>query len=468
MFVKNDQIHFIGIGGSGMSGLARIMLAKGFKVSGSDLSQSYVTERLIEEGAQIFYGHEASNVLSADKIIYSTAINTDNPEVVKGRELGLPFFHRAELLGWLMEQQKGIAIAGAHGKTTTSSMLSLLFEELNLDPTVVVGGTLYHLRGNAKLGQGEYLVAEADESDGSFLKLSPNIVLVTNIEDDHLDHYGSVEKIIDSFRQFVAKVPEDGFAVLCLDDVTVAQIAKEAPCRVVSYGFNQDADYYLANEELSGLTSKAQVYHKGTYLGELHLQVPGKHNLLNALGNLAIAIELGLPFSDVITGLAKYTGVTRRFQFLGEGQDIKVFDDYAHHPTEVKATLEAAQSSGLGRVVAIFQPHRFTRTKQLYKEFSESFDSADVLVLTEVYSAGEPEIPGVSSKLIYNSIENQDSKQVLYGRSLDEVFDLVKKELKPGDTVLTMGAGNVWTLGTRLVEELQKGAVIDGAMAESS
>jgi UDP-N-acetylmuramate--alanine ligase len=376
--------------------------------------------------------------------------------VVRAKELGIPIVHRAEMLRRLMERQKGIAIAGAHGKTTTSSMISLMFERNNLDPTIVVGGELTGIGGNAKLGAGEYIVAEADESDGSFLKLLPFITVVTNVEDDHLDHYGTREKIKEAFVEFISKTPADGFAVLCGDDPGVAQIMPqlEGKVRVITYGLSDSNNYVAKNIKLEGLHITLTLEKDGKHIGDLCLNVPGKHNVKNALAAMTVGIECGLPFEGIAKSLSEFPGVHRRFQKTGEYNGINVFDDYAHHPSELKATLAAARTLNPGRVVAIFQPHRYSRTQLLKEEFGTAFENADVLVLTEIYPAGEKPIPGVSAQLILEEIQKQTGKDVKYIPDRNEIAKEMVEILKPGDLVLTLGAGNIWASGVKLIEML--------------
>ncbi|MFZ7104953.1 MAG: UDP-N-acetylmuramate--L-alanine ligase [Peptococcaceae bacterium] len=452
---KSEWIHFIGIGGAGMSGIAKVLLELGFKVSGSDLNVSETTKRLEESGALVFAGHKGENITEGvDTVVVSSAIPEDNPEVLKAQKLNIPVIQRAEMLGRLMKLQKGICIAGAHGKTTTTSMIALVLEKNNFDPTVIVGGELNDIGGNAKLGRGEYLVAEADESDGSFLKLWPWSTVITNIEDDHLDHYGSLDNIIKAFNKFIDLGDPAGFAVLCIDNPFVNKLADHVPGKLITYGFTENAGYQAKNIIYSGLITRADIYYQGSLIGKLELNVPGKHNVSNALAAIAIGREFGIDFNDINEALANFRGVQRRFQLLGKVNGIQVVDDYAHHPTEIKVTLQAARNSHSGRIIAVFQPHRYTRTHFLAKEFAQSFSQADILILDEIYSAGEKPIPGVSTQLIVDRLAPGDKAHYIKNRS--ELINYLLTIVEPGDMVLTLGAGNIWRVGIDLIGELQK------------
>jgi len=412
---KLDWVHFIGIGGAGMSGIAKVLLDLGYKISGSDLNVTETTKRLGKNGATVFTGHKASNVQKGiDVVVVSSAIPEDNDEVKKAQEFNIPVIQRAEMLAKLMENQKAICVAGAHGKTTTTSMIALVLEKNNLDPTVVVGGELNDIGGNAKLGRGEYLVAEADESDGSFLKLLPWATVVTNIEDDHLDHYGTLENIVEAFRQFINLGSPQGFSILCIDNTFVKKLADQIPGKLITYGIQENAQYTAKDIVYEGLLTKAKIYFNDNLLGTLELNVPGKHNISNALAAISIGHQLGIDFQDIKEALKGFKGVQRRFQLIGKVNNVQVVDDYAHHPTEIKATLEAARNSHSGRLIAVFQPHRYTRTKFLAKEFAASFKAADKVILAEIYSAGEKPIPGVSTE---NILDNM--------RFVADIYDLI-------------------------------------------
>lgn len=448
------RIHFIGIGGTGMSALANILLTLGYQVSGSDLMATHVTQKLEALGGKCYLGHNKKNVRDAQLVVISSAINSTNPELVLAREKEIPVIHRAELLAWLMSRQKGIAVAGAHGKTTTTSMLALVLEKSGLDPTIIIGGELNDIGGNAKLGRGEYVVAESDESDGSFLKLRPLATIVTNIEDDHLDYYGSVENIKTAFKTFLERIPTHGKAVVCLDNPHLRDITGNLTTPLITYGLNSQAEYALKEIFLNGQHARGKVYYRNQHLGTLALFVPGQHNLLNALAVVALARWLGLGFEQVAWALKDFRGVGRRFQFIGEARGVQIFDDYAHHPTEIKATLQAARTLNPRRIVAVFQPHRYTRTALLKEYFRDAFEDADLIVMTEIYSAGEDPIQGITTQLIIDAVEKYNNRRVSYCPTLEETIPCLLKIVEPGDLVLTLGAGNIWKVGKDLLVRL--------------
>lgn len=452
-----EPVHFVGIGGIGMSGIARILLQLGMEVSGSDLKESEITKKLKKLGARVFIGHAAGNVPPETKtVVFSSAVVSDNPELVEAKKRGLLVIPRAEMLAWLMKRQESIGVAGAHGKTTTTAMISLMMEKMGWDPTIVIGGNLEQIDGNAKLGQGRYLVAEADESDGSFLKLFPKIAVITNIENDHLDYYRSINNINTAFTQFVTQLPEDGFAVVCLDNSPLEKIMKSVKGQFITYGIErQDADFTARQITCQGLGSRADIFFRGRKLGELELQVPGKHNIANALAAIAVGMQLGMSFQETIDGLKEYSGVKRRFELIDRVNGVTIVDDYAHHPTELRATLKAARDTGFPRIIAVFQPHRFSRTKLLQFEFGDSFGDADLVVINEIYSAQEKPIPGVTAQLIVNAIRNSNSKEVVYCGTEDEIINYLVGEVHTGDLVLTLGAGNIREAGIRLAGELR-------------
>ncbi len=438
-----------------MSGIATIMLQQGYKVSGSDLIQGEATSRLRNMGAEIFFGHDAANIgHDINLVVISTAIKENNPELAAAQERGIKVIKRGEMLARLMAKEKGIAVAGAHGKTTTSAMIALVLEKNSLDPTIIVGGDVNEFGGNAKLGRGEYLVAEADESDGSFLLLSPFIGVVTNIEDDHLDYYGSREAIKKAFQQFIDKVHQDGHVIICSDDANIRETAGNGR-QFITYGIIHPAHYTAKNLRTEGLRTIAEIYWMNERLGELELNVPGLHNMNNAMAAIAVGRLLGLEFEAIAGALKTFRGVSRRFQILGDVNGVSVVDDYAHHPTEVKATLRAAQQTKANRVIGVFQPHRFTRTKFLFKEFGEAFSDADIIVINEIYAAGETPINGVSAGLIVEAIADREKRPVHYFRTTEETTDFLCKIAKPGDLILTLGAGNIWMVGKNLVERLK-------------
>lgn len=454
---KTQHVHFIGIGGSGMNGIAIILLGMGYKVSGSDLKPSAVTERLAELGATCYIGHSGENLGNAELVVASTAIPPDNEELVAAKLRGLPVVHRSEMLAWLMKRQKGIAIAGAHGKTTTTSMVALVLEKNDIQPTIVIGGELTEIGGNAKLGRGEYLVAEADESDGSFLKLDPFIEVITNIEDDHLDYYKTMENILAAFREFLAKVPENGLAVVCLDDPRLRELLDDFNRPYETYALeNPEADYMFKSIRLNGNVTAGDVYYQGAYIGTLRLKVHGRHNLSNALAVVAAGRFIGLDFDAIASVLENFTGAGRRFQLTGEVNGIRVIDDYAHHPTEIKATLKAAVQVKTGRVVSVFQPHRYSRTAILGERFGEAFADADIIIISDLYSAGEHPIEGISAETIISAIERHDGREVIYLPTKTDIVNFLVPTVRPGDMVLTMGAGDIWNAGVELVARLKE------------
>lgn len=462
MYDIPDKVHFIGIGGAGMSGLARVLLDENYSVRGSDLNSTPVTARLQELGAIVYQGHDGANIKDAGLVVYSTAIKPDNPELQAARKAGIPVMHRADLLGILMKRQKGVAVAGAHGKTTTTAMLALVLEQCHQDPTILIGGELTQIGGNAKIGRGEYLVAEADESDKSFLKLWPYLAVVTNIEDDHLDHYGSMQEIINAFRAFLQKVPGDGTAVLCFDDPNLRALARDCGGKVITYALDHlQADYLMREIKLYDGGSSGEVYYRDARLGRLELVVPGRHNLSNALAVVAACRSLGLPFDDIVESLRLFRGAGRRYQLLGRVRNITVVDDYAHHPTEIAATLRAARQVHRGRVIAVFQPHRYTRTALLYERFGACFAGADVVIINDIYSAGESPIEGVSARLIVDAVHRHRGNPPHYLGNREETLLFLEGFLREGDLVLTMGAGDVWKTGVALLKRLKGELPVD-------
>ena len=446
------HIYFMGIGGIGMSGIAEILLDFGYRVSGSDIKVSNVTERLQKKGAEIYIGQCAENITAdIDYAVRSTAIRETNEEYMRVKELGLPVLHRSQMLAKLMEEKKAICVAGAHGKTTTSSMISLAMELAGKDPTIVVGGEIAQIGSNAKSGNGDYLVAEADESDGSFLNLHPWMTVITNVEEDHLDHYQDLDAIRNAFIDFVKLPGESGVAVLNYDCPETRQLAQYAAGKVVSYGMADDAQVRGANVRQEQGESLVDVYQHGQLLGTLRLHVPGMHNISNALAAVAAGLEIGMTFDELAAGLKEFGGARRRFQLLGVVQNIQIIDDYAHHPTEVAATIEAAKGVHDGRVVAVFQPHRYSRTKFLAEKFAEAFDAADEVVLTDVYAAGEDLSEGAESDIIAQHMQRPAHLVVR-----EQLNKFLQGFVKPGDMVLMMGAGNIWQNSIQLVEDLKQ------------
>jgi UDP-N-acetylmuramate--alanine ligase len=460
VFKRYRHIHFVGIGGAGMSGIAEILLTLGYTVSGSDQRRAESLERLERLGAKVFVGHDPAHVEGANVVVYSSAVARDNVEVVAARQRQIPVIPRAEMLAELMRLKYGIAIAGTHGKTTTTSMVGTVLAEGRLDPTIVVGGRVLSLGSNARLGQGEYLVAEADESDGSFLKLAPTIAVVTTIDAEHLDYYGSLEGISEAFVTFLNKVPFYGAAIVCLDEVNVQRLLPRLEKRVITYGLESGADLVARRLHLAGLTSRFEVVQRGAVVGECTLRVPGRHNVANALAAIAVGLDLEVPFPTIQTALAGFAGVQRRFQVRGSAGGVTVVDDYGHHPVEIRATLAAAKAGFEGRVVTIFQPHRHTRTFHLRDEFVTAFNQADVLIVLDIYAAGEAPIEGVTAADLAERIRAHGHRHVSYlegdrARLLDHLCEITR----PGDLVLTLGAGDVGQLGPALLERLGAGPV---------
>lgn len=449
------RVHFVGIGGSGMSGIAEVLLNLGYRVSGSDLVESDTTLRLQRLGAEVVIGHRSENLRDADVVVISSAVRKDNPEVIAAHERIIPVIPRAEMLAELMRMKYGVAVAGTHGKTTTTSMIATVLAHGGLDPTAVIGGKLNIFGSNAKLGQGELLVAEADESDGSFLKLSPTIAVVTNIDPEHLDHYRNLEEIQKAFLEFINKVPFYGLAILCLDQENVQALIPQVQKRYVTYGMSSQANFRADELSYHGLTTSFRVFANERELGQISIQMPGLHSVYNALATIATASELDVNFEIVRQALGSFSGVQRRFQIKGEWDGVMVVDDYGHHPTEIKATLSAAKSGWGRRTVVIFQPHRYSRTRDLFKEFLTAFNQADVLFLTGIYPAGEDPIPGVNVQGLYEGIKGHGHKDVTLVLDKSAILDRLLPRLKPGDMVFTLGAGDVWKTGEAIIERLK-------------
>jgi UDP-N-acetylmuramate--alanine ligase len=455
MFKRYQQIHFVGIGGSGMSGIAEILLNLGYRVTGSDQKRNDAVERLAELGAKVFIGHQATNVEGAHVVVYSSAVSRDNVEVQIARQRQIPTIPRAEMLAELMRLKYGIAVAGTHGKTTTTSMVGAVLAEGRYDPTIVVGGRVTSLGSNARLGQGEYLVAEADESDGSFLKLAPTIAVVTTIDAEHLDHYRSLDAIRDAFVAFANRVPFYGSVVLCLDEPNIQGLIPRIEKRIVTYGLESGADLVARRLRLAGMTSRFEVFQRGSLLGEIALQIPGRHNALNALAAVGVGLDLEIPFATIQHALATFTGVQRRFQILGRARGVTVVDDYGHHPAEIRATLAAAKAGFDCRVVTVFQPHRYSRTLHLRTEFLTAFNLADVLIVMDVYAAGEAAIPGVTAEGLADGIRSHGHRDVTYlGSDRTRLVEHLADIARTGDLVITLGAGDVSQLGPELLKRL--------------
>jgi UDP-N-acetylmuramate--alanine ligase len=437
-----------------MSGIAEVLLNLGYHVSGSDLRETEVTRRLASLGCDISYGHRKENLKEADVVVVSSAVRKGNPEVDIAEQRLIPVIPRAEMLAELMRMKVGIAIAGTHGKTTTTSLISTVLAAGGLDPTVVIGGRLNSIGSNARLGQGEFLVAEADESDGSFLKLMPTVAVVTNIDADHLDHYSGIDEIKEAFLQFLNKIPFFGLAVLCLDHPNIQGLIPKLKKRFTTYGLTTQADYQAKEIVFEGLSTTFDVLHQRKEVGRLKIRMPGLHNVYNSLATVATAFELDIPFRVVQETLREFGGVQRRFQIKGEKNGIIVVDDYGHHPVEIMATLKAARTGWQKRVIAVFQPHRYTRTQALFQEFLAAFNDADVLLLTEIYAAGEDPIEGVTAKALFEGIREHGHKDVTFLENKKEMVTHLLRILQPGDLVITLGAGDIWQVAEELVQRL--------------
>ncbi|MCL6450024.1 MAG: UDP-N-acetylmuramate--L-alanine ligase [Acetobacteraceae bacterium] len=455
------RYHLVGIGGAGMSAIARVLMARGCQVSGSDANPSETTRALEREGAQVFEGHAARHVEGAGTVVVSSAVPPGNPEVKRARELGIPVVPRMDMLARLMASHRGVGVAGSHGKTTTTAMVGLALLASGADPTVLVGGEVREFGGNTRVGSGEYLVAEVDESDGGFVRLKPHSVLITNVEDDHLECYGSMANMVRAFEQFLDAACS-GVRVVCRDDPRLRRMAEERP-GVVTYGLSGEPDFVAADLRVHGLASRFRVLRRGEELGEVRLSVPGVHNVSNALGALALTASLGFPFGPAARALGGFGGVRRRFETVGRAAGVWVVDDYGHHPTEMAATLRVARSVAEGRLVCVFQPHRYTRTRQLHRELGAALSWADLLVVTDVYPAGEAPIPGVSARLVAEAAEKAGAPAVHFVPDRAEVAGFLAQRLRPGDLVLTLGAGNVWTVGRDLLRRLEAGGPGEGA-----
>jgi len=460
MFAKIQRIHFVGIGGIGMSGVAEVLLNLGYGISGSDLRHSAVTQRLATLGATIFEGHAAANVPGADVVVTSSAIAVENPEVVEARRLHVPVIQRAEMLAELMRLKYGIAIAGMHGKTTTTSMVAAVLAAGGLDPTVVVGGRVGAMGSNARLGKSQYLVAEADESDRSFLKLSPILSVVTNIDREHMDCYRDMRDVRRTFLEFMERVPFYGVVVGCNDDPVLRRLLPRVHRRVTTYGTARDSDFLIQRVEplpasQNGPLIRFRVRYKDTDLGEFTLHVPGMHNVLNATAAIAVGTALDISADQIRGALDTFRGVDRRFQFKGSASGVKVIDDYGHHPTEIRATLAAARQCGFRRMHVIFQPHRFTRTRDLMDQFANAFADADTICLVDIYPASEKPIEGITAEALAGRIRDAGKDKVAYAASFAEAVSAVAAVARPGDMVLTLGAGSVSQLGPMILKALE-------------
>jgi len=455
MFHKIRRIHFVGIGGTGMCGIAEVLANLGYEISGSDAADGDSVRRLQRLGCRIAIGHDRANLGHAQVVVVSTAVPSTNPEVEAAREAGVPVIPRAEMLAELMRMKFGIAIGGAHGKTTTTWLASLVVDKGGLDPTIVVGGRLRALDTNARLGSGRYLVAEADESDGSFLRLTPTLAVITNMDREHPDHYGTMEQVEEAFVRFANGVPFYGAAIVCVDDPRVRALLPRFERRVIPYGFSEDADVRAVGCTLRDGRTCFTVVQEGRELGEIGLAVPGDHNVRNALAAVCVGLELSIPFERIREGLEEFSGIGRRLEIRSDADDILVIDDYAHHPTEISATLEAVRGWQAGRrLVAVFQPHRFSRTRDLAAEFGAPLAKADRVIVTAIYPAGEKPIPGVTAETIVESARAAGARDVAAVESWEDAVDLILPETRPGDVVMTLGAGDVWKAGDLLAARL--------------
>jgi UDP-N-acetylmuramate--alanine ligase len=451
-FRNFQRIHMVGIGGIGMSGIAEVLLTLGYSVSGSDTKPSTITERLQDLGATVFEGHKAENVQGAHVVVISSAVKADNPEVIEAHKQKIPVIPRAEMLAELMRLKYGIAVAGAHGKTTTTSMIASILAAAHLDPTFVIGGKVNQAGTTARVGRGEYFVVEADESDRSFLMFAPVVAVVTTIDREHLDQYSSLEDIQGAFLQFVNSVPFYGSAILCVDEPNVQAIIPNVKRPILTYGTSSQADLVISEIEMVGLGSEFRLTYKGDDLGKFQLpHPPGIHNVRNAAAAAAVALYLNVATDLIREGLGKFGGVSRRFDIKGVVNDIVVIDDYGHHPAEIRATLEAARGCKFNRLLVLFQPHRYTRTQHLWDDFSRAFNQADILVLIDIYAASEAPIPGITSEALATSIRDAGHKNVHYFRSMQEGVEFLLREARPADAILTIGAGNVSRASSELM-----------------
>ena len=453
---KVRQIHFVGIGGIGMSGIAEVLLNLGYAITGSDVSLSDITQRLTSLGAVIFSGHQASHLRDADVVVTSTAVKDDNPEVLEAHRRNIPVIPRAEMLAELLKMKFSVAVSGSHGKTTTTSMVSTVLAYGGLDPTMVIGGKLASIGSNAKIGDGEIIVAEADESDGSFLKLNPCLAVITNIDREHLDYYRDIEEIKAAFLKFANIVPFYGSTILCLDNEHVREILPQIKRKVITYGLTSPADYQATEMVLAGPLSKFSVSCRGERLGEVTLNVPGRFNIANALATIAVARELDMPFDAIRKGLEAFVGVHRRLEIKGKVNGVTVVDDYGHHPTEIRETLAAARQVWKDRIIVVFQPHRYTRTQKLFNEFLTAFPDADYLIVTDIYAASEKPIEGVSAASLCEGIRAHGHQGVIYLSGFDDMTDHLLAIAKPSDVIITQGAGSVWKVGEEFLKRVGK------------
>ncbi len=447
-----EHVHFIGIGGIGMSGIARVLLDMGVKVSGSDLIQKELTEELASRGATIYYGHQSENLTGAELIVYSSDIPQDNIELLAAKEQKIPMIHRSDLLAKLLNEKMGVAVAGSHGKTTTTSMIAFIMERTGIEPTYVVGGEVVNLGSNARFGKGDYVIAEADESDKTFLKYRPYIGIVTNVSPDHLENYeGDYNKLKSAYQQFMQQIKPGGKAIICGDDAELLKLQSALTCSTISYGIdNESVDYRAVEIETGDRKATFIVEHHGSRLGQVTLTIPGRHNIYNALASIIVALEAGIPFASIVEELAHFQGAKRRFQIISDANDILIVDDYAVHPTEIKATLNAAKATGR-KVYAVFQPHRISRAFYLLDQFAESFAEADEVLITDIYSPkGEKKVEGVDSEVLATKIHQHSNDNIHYIKDHGEITAYLEKCVHPGDLVITLGAGDIWKVARQL------------------
>ncbi len=438
-----------------MSAIARVLVDMGYKVSGSDMARKELTDKLVSRGAQVYIGHEAKNVLGAQVVVYSTDIPRDNVELVEAKNQNIPLIHRSEMLARILNERSGIAVSGAHGKTTTSSMISLVMEKAGADPTYIIGGEIVDIGSNARAGKGPFVVAEADESDGSFLKYHPEIAVVTNIEPDHLENYeGDFENLKKAYREFLSNVKEDGTAVVCADDEYIADMLPGVRCNYITYGLEKPADYTAENVVYGDRTVSFSVKKGEEPLGQVKLTVPGRHNVLNALATIIVCLQAGIGFPAIAEAIKSFRGAKRRFQVIGEAQDVLVVDDYAHHPTEIEATIQAAKSTNR-RILAVFQPQRYTRTFFLLDAFSRAFSEADQVIIADIYSPANDTKMEVTAQALVDLIKQNSNENTVYMPTKEDVFEHLMQVVKPGDLVITMGAGDIWKVADRLAEALE-------------
>ena len=457
MFRHVKTLHFVGIGGIGMSGIAELLLNLGFKITGSDINDSAVINNLRNKGAEVSQGHAAKNVTDADVLVYSSAVQEDNPEVIAAQEKGIPVIRRAEMLGELIAlKETSIGVAGTHGKTSTSSMVGTVLSQAKLDPTLVVGGLVRNIDTNSLLGAGDIIVVEADEFDRSFLSLQPTIAIITNIELEHTDCYEDLDDLQNAFTQFANASPFYGAVIIGNQSPAAAAIIANIKRPVITFGLTNASDFYAENLTHNKTETTFTVFHKGKNLGVIHMQVPGEHNVQNALAAIALSVETHIPFHDIAAGLENYKGVRRRFDIKGESGDVMVVDDYAHHPTEVRATLTAARNGWKRRIIAVFQPHLYTRTQAFYQDFAIALMESDIIVVTDVFPAREEPIKGVNGKMVADFAQKSGHRSIYYIETLDKLEKTLDSFRQPGDMIITIGAGNIWRYAESYMSHLQE------------